>query len=85
MAAPEASPKKETNIPFQKPKNKMLAAVIKKLGTTPSTAIIILIQMLITMAKSWYSLKNWSRLFTTYYLFYQADLIINEYKKFRIL
>lgn len=48
--APSASPKKEIIVPFQKPKNKMLAAVIKKLGTTASKAIKMLRAILIKKA-----------------------------------
>ena len=42
MTAPNVSPKKEISVPFQKPKNKILAPVINTLGTTPNIATTIL-------------------------------------------
>ena len=52
-----ASPKNEMSVPFQKPKNKMLAAVIKTLGTIPNKAIRMLMASEIKMAAFGYSLK----------------------------
>jgi hypothetical protein len=48
--APSASPKKEMRVPSQKPKKIILAAVIKTLGTSPSTAIKILMARLMKTA-----------------------------------
>lgn len=58
MAAPRASPMKEMSAPFTKPKNKMLAAVTNTLGTKPSTATKMLMQMLINTDSFGYSLKS---------------------------
>jgi len=44
------SPKKERSVPFQNPKNKMLAPVINMLGTTPKIATTMLIKKLARMA-----------------------------------
>lgn len=57
MMAPMASPKNEMSVPFQKPKNKILAAVTKTLGTTPNKAIRMLIESEIKIAAFGYSLK----------------------------
>jgi hypothetical protein len=56
--APIASPVTEINVPFQKPKNKILAAVRKTLGKTPKTAINILKPMLNKNAYWGYELKR---------------------------
>ena len=50
IMAPTASPINEIAVPSQKPKNNMLAAVIKKLGITPNNATTMLIKMLISTA-----------------------------------
>ena len=42
MSAPIASPANEINVPCQKPKNKILAAVRNTLGNMPATAMMIL-------------------------------------------
>lgn len=62
IAAPIASPKNDRRVPFQKPKNKILAAVMKKLGTNPITAIRMLLQMLMASASWGYSAKSCNKL-----------------------
>lgn len=56
--APMASPKKEMSKPFQNPKNKILAAVIKKLGRMPESAMSMLISRLIKIAYCWHCSKS---------------------------
>lgn len=58
-AAPKASPANEMAVPCQKPKNKMLAAVRKKLGTNPNTATTMLSSKLIIIAACEYCSKSW--------------------------
>lgn len=57
-AAPAASPAKEMSVPFQKPKNKILAAVINTLGTRPNTATAMLNSKLIIIASCGYCSKR---------------------------
>jgi hypothetical protein len=49
MAAPIDSPINEINVPFQNPKKRILAVVIKKLGTTPIIAMRRLMPILMMM------------------------------------
>lgn len=48
--APIASPRKESKVPFQKPKKRILAAVRKKLGRKPIKATSIPVTILINIA-----------------------------------